>query len=290
MILYYDWAAGRPIDPEVEAVPFETSNGDAPCYRHRDGLLIFPGRETHSTSDEYADGDPYRVEENLDSTFHQTRLKWTLKLVETALAKNERHPRILDVGCGEGHLTAALQRDFPTAQMAALDCSLAAIRTATARYPGIQFAVADACVPPYPPQTFDIVICNNLWEHVPDPLTLLSGLSRVIRPDGHLIISTPGRYRLDNLLRLIRGRPVAFMSNLHVTEYSPGQVAEQLRFGGFSLVRTASERSPGPAVSGVSSAVARFILLPALRLALRPLSLEDGLETTVFFLARKSNF
>lgn len=87
---------------------------------------------------------------------------------------------------------------------------------------------------------FDIIILNNIWEHVPDPLSLLQSINRILKPNGQLIISTPSRYRFINLLKACLGKEISFMSKLHVTEYTVGQVKEQLRFGGYKVNRVFS--------------------------------------------------
>jgi len=86
-----------------------------------------------------------------------------------------------------------------------------------------------------------LFVCNNLWEHVADPLNLLSEISRITKARGKLCISTPSRYRLHNLVAALRGRPIEFMSEHHVTEYTVGQVKEQLAFGGYKLLKCYSE-------------------------------------------------
>ena len=160
-------------------------------------------------------------------------------MLATAIPKQSDSPRILDVGCGEGHITAAIQTQFPQAEITAFDASLSAISRASQSYPDLVFEVANAYEPPYRPDYFDCVVCNNIWEHVPDPLFLLERVSRTLRPDGYLIVSTPSRYNLNNLLRVLVGKPVALASCHHVTEYSVGQVIEQMRWGGFEVERMA---------------------------------------------------
>jgi SAM-dependent methyltransferase len=162
-----------------------------------------------------------------------------------------------------------------------MDYAMSAIRYAHRNYPQVSFSVGDAMDPPYIDNLFDLVICNNLWEHVPDPLRMLRAVHQITKPHGYLIISTPSRYRLRNLVRVLRGRPVVFMSPHHVTEYTVGQVAEQLRFGNYTLQDTTT--SPDEYGS-----VPERILSRALNLALRVVGSGHRLESTVFYLAQKA--
>jgi len=134
---------------------------------------------------------------------------------------------------------------------------------------------------PYATNYFDLVICNNLWEHVPDPLHLLSRIAKILKTDGCIIISTPSRYRLSNLLNVLRGKPVNFISKHHVTEYSVGQVIEQLRYGGFGISKIFSKPIK---MWSIKTRVAKSILSGIVLL----FGSHHQLESTVFYLARRA--
>jgi len=282
---YYDRRRSRPLDLEEDGCDLErwrALQGKAVFARHPSGFLIFLSPDKIEVSDEYKAGDPYTVVENLGSPFHQMRIECTLQAVGEALQADVcRAPRILDLGCGEGHITAGIKEAWPDAEVSGLDYAVSAIERATEWYPGIDFIVADAYEPPYRDDYFDVVVCNNLWEHVPDPLRLVGGISDILRPGGWLVISTPSRYRAENVLRVARGIPVRLMSKHHVTEYSVGQVMEQLRYAGFRVVRSSTKPLKG--ISFHLRAV-RWLCSPLLSLV----GSHHRLECTVFFLAQSS--
>jgi 2-polyprenyl-3-methyl-5-hydroxy-6-metoxy-1,4-benzoquinol methylase len=210
-----------------------------------------------------------------------------LGLIDLAIAEGGRNVRILDLGCGQGHITSKIQENFQSAEISGLDYSISAIEYAVALFPQIDFAVGNAYDPPYSEGYFDIVVCNNLWEHVPDPLFLLKEIRRIIRSGGFLIISTPSRYRLENIVRVMRGKSVRFMSPLHVTEYSVGQIIEQLEFGKFEVIRIDSE----PVITKnttIKSLIINGVILPIIRVSLKITGSHHCLESTVFALAERS--
>jgi 2-polyprenyl-3-methyl-5-hydroxy-6-metoxy-1,4-benzoquinol methylase len=249
----------------------------APQRTHPAGFPVFLLPEDEHRMDEYCESDPYSIETNLSGPFHQARVDCTLSLVERVASAT---PRILDVGCGQGHITHAISERLPTASVHGLDCSVTAVEYALRHFEGIGFALGDADDLPYADDVFDIVVCNNLWEHVSDPLSVLAGIRRVLRAGGYLVMSTPSRYRLGNILRVVRGKPVALMSQLHVTEYSVGQVLEQLKYGGFETVDVMSRRIPTDS-----------LLLRTARIALSTwlgsVHSHHLLDSTAFYLARK---
>jgi 2-polyprenyl-3-methyl-5-hydroxy-6-metoxy-1,4-benzoquinol methylase len=251
-----------------------------PATEHAEGFPIFLSPQEVAALDEYRDSDPYSVEEGLATPFHQRRVVSTLALVGKALQSLGRPSRILDLGCGRGHITREIQKAYPETHISGLDCSVSAIEYADRHSNRICYAVADARTPPYCDGYFDVVVCNNLWEHVPDPAAMLAEIVRITATGGFLVVSTPSRYRLRNLARVLTGRPVAFMSDKHITEYSVGQVLEQLRYGGFDVVEVTS--SP-IGTSGLKLRLAWLVFSAGVAL----FRSHHRLESTVFYLARR---
>jgi len=56
-------------------------------------------------------------------------------------------------------------------------------------YPNLAWVEASALDLPFPAESFDFVMCISVLEHVPDDLTAISKLKRVLKPDGYLILS-----------------------------------------------------------------------------------------------------
>jgi len=286
---YHDWSGGRPLDPETDGCSYDEWPDrfhTCPFAVHPKGFLVFLPPDQLDASDEYRDADPYDDTGDFDTEFHRRRIQGTLALLEEALGEQRDGATILDIGCGKGHITSQIQRRFPMAEVSGLDYSLSAISHAAETPEGLDFAVGDAYDAPYSEGYFDVVVCNNLWEHVPDPLCLLGSMRRILKVGGHLLVSTPSRYHLGNLVRVVRGKPVRLMSDLHVTEYSVGQVIEQLRYGGFDVVRTYA-RPLGRADLSFFRAAAFGLLRPLVQCLIKMTGSHHSLESTVFFLARK---
>lgn len=285
---YYHWEAGRPLRDE-DGCPYEhwAEVGVNKRYMiHPAGFPVFLSPDEARAYDGFAGGDPRRVFRNKSSPKHTRRFALTLEMIRKASRRLSPPLRILDVGCGGGHISGAIGEAFPSARISAMDCSISAIECAKELYPSVDFAVADAYRLPYAASYFDCVVSNNMWEHVPDPMRVLQGIAKVLREGGALVLSTPNRYRLLNLLRIIRGRAVATMSPDHVTEYSIGQVVEQLRFGGFTVDDVNAEQRGNPR-RGLKSFVAWRIIAPVIGGYLRIVRSHHGLGDPSFFLATR---
>jgi ubiquinone/menaquinone biosynthesis C-methylase UbiE len=111
--------------------------------------------------------------------------------------------RALDVGCGDGRLTAELD----ALKLFAADVSLVALDRARARLDSdIQLIELEPDAElPLEDSQFDLVLCAETLEHVRDVQLLLSEIRRVLRPGGTLAITTPAHSRLTGLKLLIRG-------------------------------------------------------------------------------------
>jgi SAM-dependent methyltransferase len=96
--------------------------------------------------------------------------------------------RALDLGCGDGRLTAELD----AAELTAADVSRVALERARQRLPGARIAELEPDAPlPFEDGAFDLVLCAETIEHVRDVQLLLSEARRVLRPGGTLAVTTP---------------------------------------------------------------------------------------------------
>jgi SAM-dependent methyltransferase len=101
--------------------------------------------------------------------------------------------RALDLGCGDGALSASVRAE----RLTLADVSPVALARARARVPGAEAVELDPDVPlPFGDGSFDLVVCTETIEHVRDVQLLLSEVRRVLEPGGRLAISTPAHRAL----------------------------------------------------------------------------------------------
>jgi SAM-dependent methyltransferase len=92
----------------------------------------------------------------------------------------------LDVGCGTGALTAAILQQAAPRAIAGMDPSAAFLENAQAHITDSRahFAVATAAELPFPDGSFDVAIAGLVLHFVPDPLTAVTEMARVVRDSG----------------------------------------------------------------------------------------------------------
>lgn len=105
--------------------------------------------------------------------------------------------RVLDVGCGEGDLTADLAAGSGGAHVVGVEVAEAAVRRARARHPELDVRAVPIDGPlPFEDGSFDVVWSSEVIEHVADTARWLSEVRRVLVPGGRLLLTTPSHGRL----------------------------------------------------------------------------------------------
>ncbi len=66
-------------------------------------------------------------------------------------------------------------------------------------YTCLSYPAFDICAPIEDPASFDVVICEQVLEHVPDPFLAARNLRELCVPDGHVIVSTPFLIRVHEM-------------------------------------------------------------------------------------------
>ena len=96
----------------------------------------------------------------------------------------------LDVGCSAGLMTATLAPLF--AQTLGLDYDTVALgKIDPVDRPLVGFLRGDAMCLPLPDRCVDVVLCAQVYEHVPDDTRLFAEIERVLRPGGVAFFSGP---------------------------------------------------------------------------------------------------
>lgn len=112
-----------------------------------------------------------------------TRIK---RLIEAA-SINETS-KVLEIGCGAGHILDRINKGILTG----IDISAVQIQRAEKRLGNkAQLIKAPAEHLPFEDESFDRVICTEVFEHVLEPEIVLNEMNRVLKKDGIISLSIP---------------------------------------------------------------------------------------------------
>jgi SAM-dependent methyltransferase len=130
----------------------------------------------------------------------EARIEKLLRTVE------DRDPVLLDVGCWDGEFTMRCASLLGASRVLGVEIYEEPARAAEAR--GIEVARVDLESQHFPwdDESVDVVICNQVLEHLKNIWLPMSEMHRVLRPGGHAVLSVPNLSSLHNRVLLSIGR------------------------------------------------------------------------------------
>ncbi|WP_417872731.1 class I SAM-dependent methyltransferase [Xanthomarina gelatinilytica] len=114
----------------------------------------------------------------------------------TIVKRKIKNPKILDLGCGDGRLTAFLGEFADTD---AIELSKEAIRIAKEKHPHVNFFQGDALTYNLKFNYYDLVISQEVIEHIENQEAYISVCHKVLKKNGYLIMTTPNKKVFDHL-------------------------------------------------------------------------------------------
>ncbi len=162
---------------------------------------------TPTISDVERWNDAFAREHDIDDYYARSSfvIRWIERrrlacIREMAAAKP--NDRILEVGCGGGHVL----RMFPQCDLTGIDVSGEMLRKAARNLHGCrhQLLKGELRDLDLPDAAFDIVICSEVLEHAVDPKAILSEIRRLVRPGGRVIVTFPNDHLVNRLKAVVR--------------------------------------------------------------------------------------
>lgn len=147
---------------------------------------------------------------------------------------------LLDLGCGDGAMLYALRArgHLKGKEVHAIDANADRIRRVQRMDPSFNCAVASVCdvSGSVPNGSMDLVLACQVIEHVDDPGTMVRELARVLRPGGHLYLTTVfKRWYGWYFYRNERGEWV--VDPTHIREYrDDSELVPLLEQAGFEII------------------------------------------------------
>jgi len=125
---------------------------------------------------------------------------WKMAAGLLELLEAKAGERILDVGCGTGHLTAKIATNG--AQATGIDQSAEMIQEARAAYPALRFELMDARQLVFP-EKFDAVFSNATLHWIKEPERAVQSIAGVLRPGGRFVAEFGGKGNIAALVAAV---------------------------------------------------------------------------------------
>ena len=143
-----------------------------------------------------------------------------LQLIRRYVPLENRY--ILDVGCGIGQYVNAFRRYSP--HVYGIDVAPERVRRGAETLPNLMLASSDAL--PFPTASFDVIVLNEVIEHVRDDRATMVEIARVLRPGGHAVFYAPNRFSpFETHGIYLRGR--YHFGNIPLVNYLPNALRDR---------------------------------------------------------------
>jgi len=176
------------------------------------------------------------MEDRWDSSLYDDRHSFVWKKVGDLIDLLDPKPgeRILDLGCGTGHLTAQIAGRG--ADATGLDASVSMIAQARQNYPKLKFVLADANDLHFD-QPFDAVFSNAALHWIPEAGAVVASVSHALKPGGRFVLEMGGKgniaWIVEALSAVLRDAGYALRNPWYFP--SAGEYATLLEQHGFEI-------------------------------------------------------
>jgi SAM-dependent methyltransferase len=114
---------------------------------------------------------------------------------------------VLEPGCGSGRFTEHLLASGASVYAFDLSTSVDASRANFDGNPNLVLAQANVLAPPFPPESFDAIVCLGLLQYTPSAEAAMASLWRMLKPGGRMVVDQYRRevrrwLKADQLIRI----------------------------------------------------------------------------------------
>ena len=131
----------------------------------------------------------------LDYEYKAPKVGKMLAILKEVGGISEKKKKLaVDIGCSGGFFTTAITPYFRN--VIGMDIDLHALRLANngRKDSNLYYLGADSMVLPFADESVDLVICNHVYEHVPDPQSMFNEIRRVLVEDGICYLGAASRW------------------------------------------------------------------------------------------------
>ena len=133
-----------------------------------------------------------------NSKLNSLKLRRAIKILDyfVKVKKQFKNPRVIDLGCGEGRLTAFVG-EF--ANTDGIELSQKAVDIANKLYPHVNYIQGNVLEYNFKEVKFDVVISQEVIEHIEEQEQYIDVCYAVLKNGGYLILTTPNKRVLNHM-------------------------------------------------------------------------------------------
>jgi trans-aconitate methyltransferase len=147
----------------------------------------------------------YRWDAEDYANYSKSQQIWGRELIDKLQLNGNEH--ILDIGCGDGKITAEIAGELPNGYIIGIDNSEEMIRLAfetylNKSYPNLEFKLLDAHDLDFY-EKFDVVFSNAVLHWIEDHESILTRLYQSLKPHGRVLLQMGGKGNASDILDVL---------------------------------------------------------------------------------------
>ncbi|MGV6827595.1 MAG: class I SAM-dependent methyltransferase [bacterium] len=149
------------------------------------------------------------------------------------------YSRVLEIGCSEGHFRDNLNQPH---EYWGVEPNSDAAQQAATRLDKVFTGDYDSVEDQIPAAHFDLIVCNDVLEHVADHDAMLQSILSKLQPQGYLLLSVPNARYFPHLKELLidkdwRYRSEGILDYTHLRFFTRKSLIRTLTDNGFKIER-----------------------------------------------------
>jgi len=149
---------------------------------------------------------------------------------------------MLDVGCGEGRHIFGVMQDYPDMRCIGLDMDKDSLNKAEEGYEyfesisnvGVNFLKGSAYSLPFPNNSFDLIVCSEVLEHLHEYNDAVREIHRVLKPGGKFYASVPASWPEKICWRL--SKDYQNQPGGHLRIFNQKELVSEIKNAGFKFL------------------------------------------------------
>lgn len=231
------------------------------------GLIYVNPRPNQTIISDYYPNEYWDIDENNNGNIEKKLKKTIHKIINKMYYKMAIPPKsggkILDIGCGDGKSLLKLKEDD-------WDTYGVEISEMASKYAreilGLNIFTGILEDAEFEGEFFDVVLLNNVLEHLSDPATTLKEINRILKNDGKVIISIPNVDSFE--AKHFKKYWTAWDLPRHLYHFSPVTIKSILNKTGFEVLDIEYDNNPNIILSSFKYVFQDYGINPILGLIL----------------------
>ncbi len=164
---------------------------------------------------------------------------------------NEELGQILEIGCSSGATGLAVKQKFPNVKYIGIDSNKEAAEIAQTRLDKV--IVSDIEKEPLDTfrlekESFDLIICADILEHLYDPWKVLHDIRDYLSPDGKILASIPNVQYIKNIINFLHGNwkyeDNGLLDVTHIRFFTLNEIIKMFTGTGYKITHCSGATDP----------------------------------------------